>query len=165
MTMKLTRRQILAAVAAAAPAVAVGRAAQAWTPVSAESAKFPVATGVWKVLEHATDGTDPSTALETPPAANFTPEIKALEGKEITLSGYLTPVSSGGFGKKSDYLLSRENFHCPYCYVAGRGSLALAQFDAHVPPTSGKVTIKGMLALQDKDPSDFYFQIKGAKLA
>jgi hypothetical protein len=164
MNMNMTRRNVLAAIAASVPALAVTNPAKALTQVSAADAKFPEATGTWKVLEHVTDGTDPSTALTDPPAPKFTPEIQALAGKEIELTGYLTPLS-GGFGKKPEYLLSRSSFHCPYCYAFGRGSLAMASFDGHVPSTTGKVTVKGTLALQSADPSDFYFQIKNARIA
>jgi hypothetical protein len=163
MNMTLTRRSVLAALAAAVPAIALSKPAKAWT-ASTENSHFPVATGLWKTLEHATDGTDPSTALAEPPAPRFTPDIKALAGKDVELTGYLTQLA-GGFGKKPEYLLSRETFHCPYCYAFGRGSLALAVFDGHVPPASGKVTVKGTLALQGSDPSDFYFQLKNAKVA
>src|SRR6201996_9240474 len=118
----MTRRSVLAALAAAVPALAASKGAKAWT-ASTQNANFPVASGLWKTLEHVTDGTDPSTALSDPPAPKFTPEILAMAGKEVELTGYLTPLSSGGFGKKPEYLLSRENFHCPYCYPFGRGSL------------------------------------------
>ncbi|HEU0117725.1 MAG TPA: hypothetical protein VFR09_03750 [Alphaproteobacteria bacterium] len=164
MNMSMTRRSVLAALASAVPALAMTKTAKALTAVSAADAHFPSATGLWKVLEHVTDGSDPSTALPAPPAPKFTSEIQALAGKQIELSGYLTPLS-GGFGKKQDYLLSRENFHCPYCYAFGRGSLALVSFDGHVPPSTGKVTIKATLALQSADPSDFYFQLKSARVA
>jgi len=163
MNMPLTRRNVLAAIAAAIPAVATTKA-NALTNVTAADAHYPVATGFWQTLEHVTDGSNPSTALSFPPPPNFTPAIKALSGKEIELTGYLTPLA-GGFGKKPEYLLSRENFHCPYCYTFGRGSLALAYMEGHVPPSTGRVTVRGMLALQTSDPSDFYFQIKTARIA
>ena len=163
MNMHFTRRGVLAALAAAVPALAASKA-KALSTISAQDAKFPVATGTWQTLEHVTDGTDPSTALAEPPPAKFTADIKALAGKQIELTGYVTPLS-GGFGKKPEYLVSRESFHCPWCYGFGRGSLALAFLDGHVPASNGRVTIKGTLALQESDPSDFYFQIKGAKIA
>jgi uncharacterized protein len=161
MNLTLTRRSVLAAIAAALPLAATAKA-QALTKVSSADAHYPTATGVWATLEHATDGTNPSTALSLPP--NFTPAIKALAGKEIELTGYLTPLA-GGFGKKPEYLLSRESFHCPYCYAFGRASLALAYMEGHILPTSGKVSVRGTLALQSNDPTDFYFQIKNARVA
>jgi len=159
----ITRRNILAAIATSVPAIAMTKAAKAWTQVSTADAKFPIPTGLWQTLEQVTAGTDPSTALGNPPPAKFGPEITALAGKEIELAGFLTPLPAG-FGKKPEYILSREPFHCPYCYTFGRGSLALALFDGHVPAAGGKVKIKGTLALQTSDPSDFYFQLKNARI-
>ena len=88
MNFSMTRRSVLAALAAAVPAVALSKTAKAWT-VASTNANFPAATGLWKTLEHVTDGSDPSTALAAPPAPRFTPEIQALAGKEIELTGYL----------------------------------------------------------------------------
>jgi hypothetical protein len=158
-----TRRSFLTTLAAAVPAMAVApSAARAWTGASAQDAGLVPASGIWATLEHVTDGTDPSTAIIAPP--HFTADIKEMAGKEITLTGYLQPASTG-FGAKKDYLLSRNTFHCPYCYAFGRGSLALATIEGHVPPSSDrKVTVRGTLALQDRDPSDFYFQLTNARV-
>lgn len=160
--MDIQRRRVLTAVATALPALAVmPKASQAWTGVSTQDVGLVPASGTWAVLEHVTDGTDPSTAVIAAP--QFTSEIRKLAGTEVTLTGYLQPVT-GGFGKKQDYLLSRNSFHCPYCYTSGRGSLALASLEGHAP--SGKrVTVKGTLVLQETDPSDFYFQLKNARIA
>jgi hypothetical protein len=160
------RRSFLATLAAALPALAIApRAAHALTqPSAADTGAAPLMvppTGLWATLDHVTDGTDPSTAIIAPP--RFTADIKAMEGKEITLTGYLQPVSIG-FGKSRDYLLSRATFHCAFCYASGRGSLALATIDGHAPPGNGKVTVRGTLSLQDKDPSDFYFQLRKARI-
>lgn len=157
-----TRRSFLTAMAAAMPALAMApKAARAWTAVPASDTGVVPATGAWATLEHVTDGTDPSTAVIAPP--RFTPDIQKLAGNEVTLTGYLQPVSAG-FGASKDYLLSRNSFHCAFCYASGRGSLALATIAGHVPATGGKVTVRGTLALQDKDPSDFYFQLKNARV-
>ena len=161
--MDIQRRRFLATAATAVPALAVAPSvAHAWTAVSAADVGILPPTGAWATLDHVTDGTDPSTTIIAP--GNFTADIKKLEGKEVTLVGYLQPVSSG-FGKKQDYLLSRNTFHCPYCYQSGRGSLVLANMDGHAATGVKKVTVKGTLVLQEKDPSDFYFQLKDAKVA
>ena len=157
------RRRVLTAVAAAIPALAIApaKAAEALRATPGTNSGPVPATGTWAVLEHVTDGTDPSTTVSAPP--HMTPAIRQLAGTEVTLTGYLQPVA-GGFGKAQDYLLSRNTFHCPYCYQSGRGSLALATIAGHVPAATGKLTVKGTLALQETDPSDFYFQLKNARI-
>jgi len=157
------RRRFLTAAAVALPAMAVApNLAHAWNAVSGSDVGLVPPSGTWAVLNHVTDGTDPSTTVIAPP--NFTSDIRQLAGKTVTLTGYLQPVS-GGFGKKQEYLLSRDTFHCPYCYQAGRGSLVLASLEGHAGATTKKVAVKGTLVLQEKDPSDFYFQLKDAKIA
>ena len=161
----IARRRVLTAAAAALPALAVAPKAHAWQAVTAADVKgnpLAPATGTWAVLEHVTDGTDPSTATIADP--HFTSDIRNLAGTEVTLTGYLQPVASG-FGQSREYLLSRQTFHCPYCYALGRGSLAIATLGGHAAGDPAKtVTIKGTLALQEKDPADFYYQLKNAKL-
>jgi len=160
--MNILRRRLLTAVAAFIPAMAIGsKTSHALTKVAATGASFAPATGTWAVLEHVTDGTDPSTAIVAQP--QFTSDIRKLAGAEVTLTGYVQSVG-GGFGAKKDYLLSRNMFHCAFCYPSGRGSLALATIDGHVPPAGKKVTVTGTLALQESDPSDFYFQLKNARI-
>lgn len=161
--MNTERRRFLTAAATAVPALTIApNLAHAWTSVSGADVGLLPPTGTWAVLAHVTDGTDPSTAISAMP--KMTPEIRKLAGQEVTLTGYVQPIA-GGFGQKQDYLLSREVFHCPFCYQFGRGSLALASIEGHVPAKTQKVIIKGTLALQETDPSDFYFQLKNAKLA
>jgi hypothetical protein len=159
--MNILRRRFLTTAAAVIPALAVAPKAHAWTKVAAEDVGINPATGAWATLEHVTDGTDPSTTVIAPP--NFTADIRKLAGTEVALTGYLQSVGTG-FGKKQDYLLSRNTFHCPFCYGFGRGSLALATIEGHTPPSGKRVTVTGTLALQEKDPADFYFQLKNAKV-
>ncbi len=155
-----SRRSFLAILLAAAPALAV-RPAHAWSPPSVLNGSGAF-TATWTVLEHVTDGTDPSTSVIAPP--HFSSEIRKLTGQDIALSGFIQPISSG-FGKPKTYLLSRSPFHCPYCYTQGRGSLAVVTIDGHVPSAPDrKVVVRGKLALQETDPSDFYFQLNDAKL-
>lgn len=157
----ILRRQFLAALAAVFPALAVTKA-QALTEAPAVGRGLVPADGTWAILEHVTDGTDPSTVVAAAP--HFSSEIRALSGQIITLTGYLQPVA-GGFGGQQDYVLSRAPFHCPYCYPFGRGSLALVSLKGHSTVTDKPVTVVGALTLQESDPADFYFQIKDARLS
>ena len=159
--MDIQRRRLLATASALPALAAMPRLAHAWTQVSAEEVGLLPASGTWAVLEHVTDGTDPSAALATLP--NFTPEIRRLAGKDVVLTGYLQPLAEGS-GDEKIYLLSRETYHCRYCYPFGRGSLALAIIEGLAPTTIRKITVKGQLTLQEADPSVFYFVLNGARI-
>lgn len=163
--MDILRRRVLSFLATAIPALAVSNKSHALSEATgadrgAKAALKP-ASGTWAILEHVTDGTDPRVSVVAAP--QFTPDIRQLAGSEVTLTGYLQAVG-GSFGSTPEYLLSRDKFHCPYCYAYGRGSLVLASIDGHPHPSDKPVTIKGTLALQETDPSDFYFQLKNAKI-
>lgn len=165
--MNISKRSLLkglASTALALPFLGLGQKAQAMTTEKASAAKIkglPVSSPEWTTLGHATDGTDPSTAFGDLP--RFTPEIKALESKPLTLTGYVQSLG-GGFGKQ-EYLLSSAPFHCPFCYGGGRASLVRVLTKSHLPETDGVVTLTGTLALQGTDPEEFYFTLKNAKIA
>ena len=165
--MAVSRRNFLSIVTAAAPlaVVSAARPAHAWTQISASDAGIEPAQGLWKTLIHATDGTDPSTTITTE-LPRFNSEIRALDGKTVSLEGYLQPCSSG-FGK-TDYVVSQLPFHCPFCYIGGRASLALATPETagsvHTLSPKTKVKVTGVLALQETKPDDFYYSIRNAKI-
>jgi hypothetical protein len=150
-----TRRQVLTALAGTIPVLAASAVANAWTQVSFADVGLLPPTGVWAALSTVTNGTDPSTALVAAP--NPTPEIRALVGREVTLSGFLNDVPGG-------LLLSREPFHCPSCYPFGRGSLALAAIETSRPPIGERVRLTGLLELLAPEPSFVHFRIAQARL-
>jgi hypothetical protein len=113
----------------------------------------------WTALLHATDGTDPSTSVQALP--KFTPDIRAMEGKQVSLEGYVQ--MSGAIGVR-EYLLSAVPLHCMFCYPAGRASLAVVHTDAHVEDTTKRVRVTGTLKLQETDPSDFYYTLEKSEI-
>ncbi len=164
--MTFTRRTLLAAAGAAVPAALVSGTAQAWTEVQVRPAAVGIEppTGLWRVLERVTDGTDPSLlAIDEPP--RFTPEIRALADTAIELSGWLQPAATTGL-VETGHVLSRLPLHCAVCYPGGRGSLAFVAFDGAPPAMpEGRVTVAGTLRLVEQaEPADFAFRLDGARI-
>jgi len=157
----IQRRHFLATASAVAALAAVSQPAHAWKRVSAEDVGLMPASGTWAILEHVTDGTDPSAAITAP--ANFTPEIRTLAGTDVVLTGYLQNLADGP-GDDRIYLLTRETYHCRYCYPFGRGSLVLAAIEGSVPDTARKITVKGRLTLHEADASLLYFLLNNATI-
>lgn len=93
----------------------------------------------------------------------FGPEIKALEGKEIELSGYIIPFE-GMF--KPDHLIisSVPVASCFFCGGAGPESVAEIYLNEPVKYTAKKVTIRGKLALNDSDVDQLMYILKDAKM-
>lgn len=162
----MTSRRSFIGLLAAAPAVLLASQAHAFKSLPAAdvpqaSAMLP-AGGLWETLVHATDGTNPSTAITTE-LPRFTPAIRALDKKPVTIAGYLLPVASG-FGR-AEYILSQYPFHCGFCYGGGRASLMVVTAKQPLPESQQLLTLSGTLHLQESAPDDYYYQLHNAVLA
>ena len=93
---------------------------------------------------------------------NFTAELKALEGKEITLEGYFVPFApeNGNYIILSKYPMSQ----CYFCGGGGPESIAEVYFLKGAKPfkIDDLVTVKGKLKLNADDPDHVNFLIKDA---
>ncbi len=93
---------------------------------------------------------------------NFTPELKALEGKEISLEGYFVPFApeNGNYIILSKYPMSQ----CYFCGGGGPESIAEVYFLKGAKPfkVDDLVTVKGKLKLNADDPDHVNFIIKDA---
>lgn len=153
----MKRRNFLSAIATL-PLFAFAKKAAAFDITTVKSI---IPGGLWNTLQHATDGTDPSTSVSDA-LPKITQAIAALDGKPVDIEGYIQPLNIG-FGKK-EYLLSRQPFHCAFCYGGGRASLVLVQTTNHIPPSDKLIKLSGTMRLQKTDPADYYFQLDDAKL-
>ncbi|WP_258102029.1 hypothetical protein [Marinoscillum pacificum] len=93
----------------------------------------------------------------------FGPTIKALEGKEITLSGYIIPFE-GMFEPDHLIVSSVPVASCFFCGGAGPESVAEIYLDEPVKYTAKKVTFTGKLTLNDSDVDQLMYILKEAKL-
>ena len=87
----------------------------------------------------------------------FPPEVKALDGKEITIKGFMFPLNSTD--EQSLYLIGPFPVNCPYQYHVGPSLVIEVHADQNpVKFTYDPITIKGRLELVslDKDLSVFY---------
>ncbi len=95
----------------------------------------------------------------------FVPIIKALEGKEITMKGYVIPLS----GKKaqSHFMFSAYPFSdCFFCGKAGPESVieVFTKGDTKIAFDDESITIKGIFYFTSQDPNDVMFTLKEAEL-
>ncbi len=93
----------------------------------------------------------------------FGPTIKALEGKEITLSGYIIPFE-GMFEPDHLIVSSVPVASCFFCGGAGPESVAEIYLEEPVKYTAKKVTFTGKLTLNDSDVDQLMYILKEAKL-
>ncbi|MBP6185929.1 MAG: hypothetical protein KA479_13385 [Saprospiraceae bacterium] len=99
------------------------------------------------------------------PVPQFDDAIKAWEGKEITLTGYVIPATEApGF---EWIVLSRFTFaNCFFCGKAGVESIAEIQFKGKRPffKMDKTYTFKGRLKLNKDDWEHLHFILLDAKL-
>lgn len=93
----------------------------------------------------------------------FGTEIKALEGKEIVLSGYIIPFE-GMFEPDHLIVSAVPVASCFFCGGAGPESVAEIYLEEPVKYTAKKVTFKGKLTLNDSDVDQLMYILKEAKM-
>ena len=92
--------------------------------------------------------------------AKFSPDIRALEGKQVVLTGYLLVLD----GKQSVYLLSKNPMaSCFFCGNGGPETVVDLEFEQKPPFLMDELlSVKGVLRLNENNPNACYFKIENA---
>jgi len=94
----------------------------------------------------------------------FTPEVKALAGKEITVKGFMFPLDSSD--KQKEFLLGPFPVGCPFHYHVAPALV----IEVHAEKKPAKfsydpITVKGVLELVPADPdSGVFYRLKNAEV-
>lgn len=93
----------------------------------------------------------------------FSDEIAALDGKEITLKGYMFPL--GNAEKQTQFLFGPFPISCPYHYHVGPSLVMEVHADKNpIAFDYEAVTVKGTLELVLDDPEySLFYRLKHAK--
>lgn len=93
----------------------------------------------------------------------FSKDIKALNGKEVTVKGFIIPVE--GYKGHKEFILSAFPYSmCFFCGGAGPESVMEVVAIEPIEYSSEAVTIKGKLALNTDDVNKLMYSLSGAKL-
>ena len=93
----------------------------------------------------------------------FGEEVKKLEGKEITLKGYIIPVE--GYKNHKEFVFSAYPYNmCFFCGGAGPETVMEVFADEAIKYTADPITIKGTLELNDKDINRLMYILKNVKM-
>jgi hypothetical protein len=94
----------------------------------------------------------------------FSAEVKALQGKEITIKGYVIPTD--GYKSHTEFVFSAFPYNmCFFCGGAGPETVMEIYASEGIPYSTEPITIKGILQLNDKDTNRLmYSLIKARKL-
>jgi len=93
----------------------------------------------------------------------FSDQIKALEGKEVTIKGYIIPVE--GYKSHKEFIFSAFPYSmCFFCGGAGPETVMEVEAIEGVKYSADAIYLKGVLTLNDKDINRLMFKLVKAKL-
>ncbi|WP_235298162.1 hypothetical protein [Portibacter marinus] len=92
----------------------------------------------------------------------FSDDIKAMEGKEITIKGYIIPVE--GYKSHKEFIFSAYPYNmCFFCGGAGPETVMEVSASEPVKYTAEQVELKGTLTLNDSDVNRLMYILTDAK--
>lgn len=93
----------------------------------------------------------------------FGQKPKALEGKSITIRGYVVPLE--GFGAHKEFILSSLPYNmCYFCGGAGPETVMEVYAVENIPYSAKPITLKGTLTLNDDDVNRLMYLLTDARL-
>jgi len=91
----------------------------------------------------------------------FSDQIKELEGKEITIKGYIVPTE--GYKSHKEFILSAFPYNmCFFCGGAGPETVMEVESLEGVEFSADPITLKGILRLNDNDINRLMYKIEEA---
>lgn len=89
---------------------------------------------------------------------HFTPEVKAMDGKPFTISGFMLPLESTETFKH--FLLSKRTPTCPFCPPGEPNEIVEVFAKTPMKWEDRMVTMTGTLALTNQADKGLFFQMK-----
>ncbi len=93
----------------------------------------------------------------------FSQAAKSLEGKIISLPGYMVPFEDGGVKGKKFILTSLPLNACFFCGIGGPESVVEIKLKEEITYTEKPIEIKGILRLNATDPDRMVYRIEHAE--
>jgi hypothetical protein len=93
----------------------------------------------------------------------FSQAAKSLEGKIVSLPGYMVPFDDGGVKGKKFILTSLPLNACFFCGVGGPESVVEINLREELTYTEKPIEIKGILRLNSSDPDRMIYRIEQAE--
>ncbi|MEQ9443270.1 MAG: hypothetical protein RIG62_29805 [Cyclobacteriaceae bacterium] len=105
---------------------------------------------------------DPYGPMSVP---EFNEAVKAMEGEEIELSGYIIPLDGleGAFQPTHFILSSLPLSACFFCGSGGPESVVEVQLEDAIEYTTDPITLRGKLKLNGRDPYQMIYILQDAE--
>jgi uncharacterized protein len=124
---------------------------------------YEVPEGVvgWDTLGKLDVKTEVIAPLQARFHTDYSKEIKALDGQEVKLMGFIYPLEGGLEHKR--FLLTAWPPSCPFCLPAGPSQMVEVLCDEPVQFTEGAILMAGKFEVLADDPSGMYYRMRAAK--
>lgn len=101
------------------------------------------------------------SAKEPHITAKIPPEVKALEGQNVTLSGFVLPMDSQE--KTNHFLLSKRTPTCPFCPPGEPNEVVEVYTKQALPWDDNLLTVHGTFHLINNTDNGIFFVMKDAE--
>lgn len=116
----------------------------------------------WDVLGNMDIEAEVIAPLRTVFHVDYSAEIKALDGQDVKLMGFIYPLEGGL--EHEHFLLTAWPPSCPFCLPAGPSQIVEVFTGEPVEFTDGAVMMAGTFEVLKDDPSGMYYRIRDAEL-
>lgn len=125
---------------------------------------YQVPEGVvgWDILGNLDVRTEVVAPLQAIFHTDYSDEIRALEGQEVKLMGFIYPLEGGLEHER--FLLTAWPPSCPFCLPAGPSQMVEVLCEEPIEFTEGAIVMGGRFELLEDDPSGMYYRMRDAKL-
>ena len=112
---------------------------------------------LWSTLSHTKIGEDAKHGVFT---ARFSDDVKALEGRSITLSGFMLPLDATT--QSRHFLLAKYTPVCFFCPPGQPNEVVEVTTRSGIPITGKMFSVTGRLRLINNGEKGLFFQIEQA---
>lgn len=112
---------------------------------------------MWTKLAECTVDEDPKKGIYS---IKLTPEVRALDGKKITMRGFVLPLD--GSDQTKHFLITRNTPVCLYCAPGEANEVVEVRAERAVAWTNKVVSVTGRFKLIDDKEKALFFRIENA---
>ena len=112
----------------------------------------------WDTLGNLDVTTEVVAPLQAIFHTDYSTEIKALDGQEVKLMGFIYPLEGGLEHER--FLLTAWPPSCPFCLPAGPSQMVEVFCSEPVEFTEGAILMAGRFELLKDDPSGMYYRMQ-----
>jgi hypothetical protein len=124
--------------------------------------KVPEGAIGWDTLGSLQVTSEAVTPLQAIFRTDYSPEVKALQGQEVKLMGFIYPLEGGL--KHEHFLLTAWPPSCPFCLPAGPSQMVEVYCKDPVEFSNGAILVGGRFELLYDDPTGLYYRLHDTTL-